>query len=276
MIPMMDLTHHQKKQFLETVWGYYVQSGRKELPWRTPEPDGNFDLYKIMVSELMLQQTQVSRVVPKYHEFLTQFPTVHHLAEAELGDVLRAWQGLGYNRRARYLWQAAQIVDNLKHFPIAAEELVKLPGIGINTAGAITAYVYNAPVTFIETNIRTVYIHHFFADQVDVSDKEILLLVAQTLDLENPREFYWALMDYGTYLKATVGNVNKISKHYTKQSRFVGSRRQVRGQVIRALGAGAQTVDELQKVITDERLLAVLSELINEGMVQQSGGQYHL
>jgi len=273
---MMNLTHHQRKLFLETLWDYYALSGRKELPWRIPEPDGHFDPYKVMVSELMLQQTQVARVIPKYHEFLGKFPTIHSLARAELGDVLRVWQGLGYNRRAKYLWQTTQIVDNLKHFPATAEELVKLPGIGVNTAGAIAAYAYNSPITFIETNIRTVYIHHFFVDQMEVSDKEILLLLAQTLDQEHPREFYWALMDYGTYLKNTVGNLNKASKHYAKQSRFAGSRRQVRGQIIRALGGSTQTLGELQEIIPDERLSAVLGELINEGMVQQKGSQYHL
>jgi len=276
MISVMDLTHHQQKQFLETLWNYYAEFGRTELPWRTPEPDGSVSPYKVMVSELMLQQTQVGRVIPKYHEFLARFPTVSVLAHAELGDVLRAWQGLGYNRRAKYLWQAAQIVDNLKHFPTVVADLVRLPGVGINTAGAIAAYAYNSPVVFVETNIRTVYIHHFFADRMDVTDKEIVEVVAQTLDTEHPREFYWALMDYGSHLKATVGNANKASKHYTKQSRFTGSKRQIRGQVIKLLGGGAQTLDGLVGSIQDERLAAVLEELIEEGMVQQNGGQYYL
>lgn len=269
-------TTNQQQEFLETLWNYYARSGRTELPWRIPETDGSFSPYKIMVSELMLQQTQVGRVIPKYHEFLKLFPTVHNLAQADLGDVLRAWQGLGYNRRAKYLWQSVQIVDNLKLFPTTQEELVKLPGIGVNTAGAIGAYAYNSPVVFVETNIRTVYIHHFFADRTDVSDKEILELLAHTVDTEHPREFYWALMDYGSHLKAAVGNLNKASRHYTKQSRFSGSRRQVRGQIIRLLGDGPQTLDDLQGSLEDDRLEAVLGELVDEGMVQQSGSQYHL
>jgi len=272
----MDLTHHQQKQFLETLWNYYAEFGRFELPWRICEPDGRFDPYKIMVSELMLQQTQVGRVIPKYQEFLAEFPTVHNLAQAELGDVLRAWQGLGYNRRAKYLWQAAQIVDNLKHFPETVPELVKLPGVGVNTAGAIVAYAYNSPVVFIETNVRTVYIHHFFADRMGVADKEIIDLAAQTLNHEHPREFYWALMDYGSHLKTTIGNANKASKHYVKQSRFVGSRRQVRGQIIKLLGSVPQTLPVLQQVIQDERLPEVLSELVSEGLVRQNGRQYYL
>ncbi|HSX06324.1 MAG TPA: A/G-specific adenine glycosylase [Candidatus Saccharimonadia bacterium] len=272
----MDLTHHQQKQFLETLWSHYAAFGRTELPWRIPELTNSFDPYKIMVSELMLQQTQVGRVVTKYQEFLARFPTVHDLAQVELGEVLRIWQGLGYNRRAKYLWRAAQLVDNLKHFPETVPELVKLPGIGTNTAGAIAAYAYNSPVLFVETNIRTVYLHHFFADRTDVADKEILELLTQTLAHENPREFYWALMDYGTHLKATVGNLNKASKHYTKQSRFTGSHRQIRGQVIKLLGSDARTVTSLKDLIPDERLETVLDELMSEGMIRRNGSQYHL
>jgi A/G-specific adenine glycosylase len=229
-----------------------------------------------MVSELMLQQTQVARVIPKFQAFIEQFPNSRALAAAELGAVLRAWQGLGYNRRARFLWQAAQIVDNLKHFPNTPESLVKLPGVGVNTAGAILAYSDNFPAAFVETNIRTVYIHHFFADRTDVSDKEIVMLVHQTLDREHPREFYWALMDYGSHLKATVGNANKASKHYAKQSAFHGSRRQVRGRIIRLLGDHSYGAPELLQALQDERSEAILAELVREGMVQHSGQSYHL
>jgi len=223
-----------------------------------------------MVSELMLQQTQVPRVVPKYRAFLERFPTAARLAEADLGDVLREWQGLGYNRRAKFLWQAAQAVAKLGHFPDTAAELVQLPGIGPNTAGAILAYAYNQPAVFVETNVRTVYIHHFCGDREGIGDTEIARLVEQTLDREQPREFYWALMDYGSHLKATVGNLNKASKHYTKQSKFHGSRRQVRGQVIRLLGAKHHSLAELQAAIADGRLAAVLHELEQEGLVRQS------
>jgi A/G-specific adenine glycosylase len=195
---MMELSKRQKAEFLEILWKFYAQSGRGSLPWRQPEPDDSFDPYKIMVSELMLQQTQVARVIPKYQSFLEQFPDVQSLAMADLSDVLRVWQGLGYNRRAKFLWQAAGAIDVLGNFPTTYEELVKLPGIGSNTAGAILAYACNQPVVFVETNVRTVYIHHFFADRIDIHDREILSLVGQTLDREHPREFYWAVMDYGS------------------------------------------------------------------------------
>jgi len=272
----MELTRHAKQSFLETLWDFYAQHGRGSLPWRQPGPDGVFDPYKIMVSELMLQQTQVARVIPKYTSFLELFPNVHSLAQAELGDVLRAWQGLGYNRRAKFLWQAAQMVDSLKYFPDVPDELVKLPGVGRNTAGAILAYTYSQPVVFIETNVRTVYIHHFFNDRTDVSDKEIIALVEQTLDRENTREFYWALMDYGSRIKASVGNANKASRHYTKQSAFHGSRRQVRGQIIRLLGSGDLSLVELQTAVADERLAGVLNDLTAEGLIRLKGDTYSL
>jgi len=276
IITVMELTHQAREAFLETLWAHYATSGRSALPWRLSSVSGTFDPYSILVSELMLQQTQVARVIPKYQAFLGQFPTAHSLAAADLGDVLRAWQGLGYNRRAKFLWQAAQAVEALGNFPDTVEGLVRLPGVGVNTAGAIMAYAYNQPVVFVETNIRTVYIHHFFPSRTDVSDKEITALVQQTLDLENPREFYWALMDYGSHLKATVGNPNKASKHYAKQSSFQGSRRQVRGQIIRVLGAGNYTLGALQLAIPDDRTPAVLQELLNEGLVRQTGDQYGL
>lgn len=272
----MELTTQQQTVFTETLWDNYARHGRDDLPWRIPEPDGSLDPYKILVSELMLQQTQVPRVIPKYVDFLQRFPTVQALARAELGEVLRAWQGLGYNRRAKYLWQAAQIVYKLKHFPDEFAELVKLPGVGPNTAGAIMAYAYNQPVVFIETNVRTVYIHHFLADQADVPDTLLRKLVEQTIDHQNPRDFYWALMDYGSYLKATVGNLNKASKHYAKQSAFHGSRRQIRGQVIRLLGTARLTHEELKELIADDRLGAVLDELTSESLIRQMGGKYSL
>jgi A/G-specific adenine glycosylase len=263
--------------FVELLWDFYAHSKRADLLWRQPDKNGQFNPYKIMVSELMLQQTQVARVTQKYQEFLELFPTANALAAADLGDVLRAWQGLGYNRRAKFLWQAAQAIQVVGEFPITLPELVKLPGIGPNTAGAILAYAYNEPVLFVETNVRSVYIHHFFADQEAVSDKQILEVLESTLDHENPREFYWALMDYGSHLKTTVGNAARASKHYAKQSAFNGSRRQVRGQVLRVLGIAAAPLKELQVAIPDDRLLGVLVDLQVEGLIHlQANGTYSL
>jgi A/G-specific adenine glycosylase len=270
------------RQFQDEVWGYYDANGRHGLPWRVPEANGSFDPYKIMVSELMLQQTQVGRVIPKYLEFLERFPTVGDLARAQLGDVLRAWQGLGYNRRAKFLWQAAQMVTNELGgtFPRGQKELTKLPGVGMNTAGAIMAYAYDEPVVFVETNIRTVFIHHFFDDQVDVPDKAIEELARRTLPEQQgsggARQWYWALMDYGTHIKQTQGNKSRASKSYAKQSPFHGSRRQVRGAVLRYLSQRSGTIEELETAASDPRLREVLQALEGEGMVREEGGRYSL
>lgn len=270
----MQEDEQRRCDFLETLWRFYDQNGRS-LPWRRPD-QGGFDPYKVMVSELMLQQTQVSRVIPKYEAFIVQFPDVQTLAAAELGDVLRAWQGLGYNRRAKFLWQAAQMVAERGSMPNTQDGLVDLPGVGSNTAGAILAYAYNQPSLFIETNVRTVYIHHFFSGETNVTDKRIRAILAETLDHEHPREFYWAIMDYGTHLKATVGNASRSSKHYTKQSTFNGSRRQVRGHILRLLGTKGYVLQELQKLINDDRLEDVLEELVTEQLVRVYNGMYVL
>ncbi len=271
------LSNDQVQAFQETLWNFYAANER-DLLWRQPEPDGNFDPYKILVSEIMLQQTQVVRVTPKYQEFLLKFPTVSVLATSSLSDVLEVWQGLGYSRRARFLREAAWMIEDefAGEFPGTIQELVKLPGVGVNTAGAIMNYAYNQPTVFVETNVRTVYIHHFFADRTDVHDRELLPLIEATMNRENPREFYWALMDYGTYLKQTVGNLNRASKHYAKQSTFEGSARQVRGEVLRQLQSGPQSLPVLQQAIVDDRLQSVLDGLQRDQMIVRTDDLYHI
>jgi A/G-specific adenine glycosylase len=265
-------------EFTTAVWDYYRTNGRHELPWRIPESDGTFDPYKILVSELMLQQTQVPRVIPKFYEFLTLFPDMQSLANAPLGKVLTAWSGLGYNRRAKYLHQAAQLVvsDYDAIIPQTQAELVCLPGVGTNTAGAIMAYAFDLPVLFIETNIRTVYIHHFFKDQTAIRDEDIIELLRQTLDMASPRAFYWALMDYGAYLKQSIGNLNKLSNSYSKQSKFEGSLRQIRGRVLRSLTQASLDHDALHEAIGDDRLDVVLADLVKEGLIEEVAGSYCL
>ncbi len=270
-------------QLVQIVEDYYVLN-KRDLPWRTPEKDGSYDAYKILVSELMLQQTQVSRVIPKYEQFLNTFPTVGALAQTELSEVLALWIGLGYNRRAKFLHQAARMVCKQfnNHIPSTQTELVSLPGIGPNTAGAILAYAYNQQVTFIETNIRTVFLHHCFSGQTNVHDSDILPLVEKALgnlgELSN-REWYWALMDYGVYLKATEPNPSRRSKHHTKQSKFEGSRRQVRGAVLRQLANQNMTLTQLQDATADDHtqsLDSVLEDLQIEGLIHANDGLYVL
>ncbi len=266
--------------FIQILSQYYADFGRHDMLWRQPEPDGSFSAYKILISEIMLQQTQVSRVSPKYTAFTTRFPTVGSLAKATLGEVLQLWSGLGYNRRAKYLLLAAQVIDREYGgiFPDSLIALQRLPGIGPNTAGAIMAYAFNQPVVYVETNIRTLLIHHFFKDASGVSDKaikEVLSVILQQLanedDALSPREFYWAMMDYGAYLKKSVGNLNRASSTFVKQSTFHGSRRQVRGQIIRLLTERKYTFYELVKTLADERTVSILDDLIGEGMLQKHG-----
>jgi A/G-specific adenine glycosylase len=264
-------------EFQHTVWAYYATHGRHDLPWRLAGPDGTFDPYRILVSEIMLQQTQVPRVLPKFLAFTTQYPTFAALAAPPIGDVLKAWSGLGYNRRAKFLWQTAQAVCNEYGgiLPDTQAALVKLPGIGVNTAGAVLAYAYNKPVVFIETNIRTVFIRHFFSGQQTVHDRDIADMVAATLP-DNPREWYWALMDYGTHVKQTEGNLSKSSAHYAKQSAFHGSKRQLRGMVLKLLGERPMTEAELGRLITDERLAMVLNDLVAEQLITKHANYYQL
>lgn len=264
--------------FRRIVWGYYNAYGRYKLPWRLPEDNGSFDAYKVLVSELMLQQTQVARVIPKYLAFIEKYPTVQTLAQAPLSGVLTIWSGLGYNRRAKFLRQAAQaIVRNFNgQIPMTTQELITLPGIGPNTAGAILAYAYNQPVVFIETNIRTVFFHHFFDDQTKIPDSALLPFLEQSLPQDAARRWYWALMDYGAYLKQTVGNLSRSSTRYAKQSVFAGSRRQIRGQILRLLTASPYTFLNLYEIIPDERLGDVLADLITEGFIEEKDSSYHL
>ena len=265
----MQLSPKEIETFQEAVWGYYREHGRT-MPWREdPSP------YKVLVSELMLQQTQVSRVVPKFDAFMYTCSDLASLAEKSLGEVLALWSGLGYNRRAKFLHRTAQLVvsDHDGSLPDTLAELVKLPGIGRNTAGAILAYAYQQPVVFVETNIRTVYFHHFYPDDIEpVRDKEIENLVAQTLDKENPREWYWALMDYGTHLKRTAGGRLTSSKHYVKQSPLKGSLREMRGRILKALIGGSLSRNDLHTAVAgDERFEPALTALLAEELVQMHG-----
>lgn len=278
MVQTKVLTNSEIIAFQKIVLDFYAAQGRQQLPWRKPLPSGEFDPYAITVSEIMLQQTQVKRVIEKYIEFLHVFPNVLSLSNASLSEVLTVWSGLGYYRRAKFLHQAAQKVAGETNgvFPHDQLRLSTLPGIGKNTAGAIIAYSYNEPVVFIETNIRAIFLHHFFADQQDVSDSTLLPLIEQTLDKSAPRIWYWALMDYGSHLKATHPNPSRRSQHHVKQPAFKGSRREVRGQVLRVLTAGSATLAKLKQQIASPLLEAVLEDLISEQMVSVNGKVYIL
>lgn len=261
--------------FRERVWEFYREHGRMDMPWRLhPEP------YSVLVSEVMLQQTQVGRVMDKFAEWMREFPTVQAVAKTSGAEVLRVWQGLGYNRRGLWLREACRRVvgDYAGTVPNDPAELVKLPGIGPNTAASIAAFAYDVPVTFIETNIRRVFIHEFFPEreglEEPVSDAELMPIISSALDPEHPREWYWALMDYGAWLAKVVPNPNRRSKHYSRQSVFEGSLRQVRGEVLRQLLGGAGRVADLN--IPDDRLPVVLDSLERDGLVVRNGESIRL
>ena len=261
-------------EFQRKVWSFYKEH-RRDLVWRT-----DITPYNIFISEVMLQQTQVPRIVTKFPPFITRFPNFDSLATAPFKNVLSLWQGIGYNRRAKYLQHAAEIITNsyngqLPDDPVLLE---KLPGIGKATAASIVVYAYNKPVPFIETNVRRVFIHHFFKDKTTVHDKELKPFVEKTMDIENPREWYWALMDYGTWLAKTVPNPNRKSKHYVKQSSFTGSNRQLRGKILRQLLDKPYSVQSLVTYLNEsqERVGSVMHQLQGEGFVKEEEGIYSI
>lgn len=261
------LSKKQVSVFQKKVYNHYYKN-KRDFPWRkaiTP--------YKIVVSEIMLQQTQAPRVVEKFKLFIKTFPNFESLATAPFADILKVWQGLGYNRRALGLKKLAEIVvtEYKGKLPKTPEELAGLPWIGPHTAGSIAAFAYNYPSIFIETNVRSVFIHEFFGDKTEVTDKELLPYIEVTVDREQPREWYNALMDYGTMLKEVHKNPSRRSKHYTKQSTFEGSNRKLRGMIIQLLTTRPSSLRKILDYCHQDyeqlRIEKALSQLEKEGMV---------
>jgi A/G-specific adenine glycosylase len=253
--------------FQKIIYEYY-STHRRSFPWREV-----IDPYRVFISEVMLQQTQAGpRTIKKFDEFIDIFPNFYLLASASLRDVLKVWQGLGYNRRALALKKAAEIVIERYQgiLPQDRELLDELPGIGPATASSIAAFAFNKPEIFIETNIRSVFIHFFFNNEREVSDELIRTLVEKTLDRNSPREWYYALMDYGAMLKKREKNPSRKSKHYSKQSVFEGSTRQLRGKILALFTErNEMSVDELSAFfISDkDRVFTLLEDLEREGFL---------
>jgi len=258
------------REFIRHVRAFARAAGRQHLPWRQFPVDGSgADPYAILVSEMMLQQTQVHRVIPYFERWMMQFPTVTDLARAELSDVLTLWSGLGYNRRAKFLHDAAKAVLAREHgvMPREYERLRALPGVGDYTAKAVRVFAFNEPEVLIETNVRAVFLHHFYRGRKNVSDRLLLRHVARTLDMKSPRLWYAALMDYGTHLKATVPNPSRRSAHHVKQARFEGSLRQVRGAIVRAVSR-KESLAAVRKLYPD-RFDVAYRALVKEGLIQK-------
>ena len=263
----------QNSAFRRAVLAFYKKHGRAHLPWRkTKNP------YRILVSEIMLQQTQVGRVILYYEKFLRQFPTIHALAKAPLSGVLIAWQGLGYNRRAKMLHQAARAIISKYggKFPKEKDALMNLPGIGPYTAGAVRVFAFNEPEVLIETNIRSAYIHHFFAHRRKVGDRELLQLTIVPAK-PSPRLWYSALMDYGSHLKSVTVNPSRRSAHHAKQKAFKGSDREIRGAILKILSRHAANEKGLSSLpFQKTRVREQINALVREGLIQRRGNTYAL
>jgi A/G-specific adenine glycosylase len=284
------------KDFVNVVMSYYKKHGRHDLPWRSGN-EGVHDSYKILVSEMMLQQTQVSRVIPKYEAFLKRFPNVETLAMAELGEVYELWQGLGYNRRARFLRDTARAVylgqicvprsDLDKKevkiaFPDTIEGLERLPGVGPYTARAVYTFAYNKQCVVIETNVRACVLHHFFpkANKGSVTDARIEKIMGDCMcevarKKIHPRAWCSALMDYGTYIKSTQVNPSRKSRTYVVQKKFKGSVREVRGEILRQLGRSTERKIKSSAIFSlpfeKEKIDAALVGLLKDGMLLRKG-----
>lgn len=260
-------TPSEIEDFRHVVLAYWRAHGRHDHPWRQTR-----DPYAVLVSEVMLQQTQVSRVLPRYAAWMERFPTADALAAAPLEAVLESWQGLGYNRRAVALKRTAeQVVDRFGGVLPAEEPLLRsLPGIGPATAAGVRAFAFGEPGVYLETNVRTVILHHFFADRDGVTDREVAGIVEATVDLEDPARWYWAMLDYGSHLKRTLPNPSRRSRHHGRQSAFEGSRRQMRARLLRrVLEEPGLDAAGYAGATRDDPLLAVelLGILESEGFV---------
>jgi A/G-specific adenine glycosylase len=262
-------------EFRQVIYQHYEAAGR-ELPWRRTH-----DPYEILVSEIMLQQTQVERVLTKYGPFLARFPGFRELAEAPFRDILAEWQGLGYNRRAQALQGLAQriMAEFDGRLPADRRILESLPGVGAGTAGALLAFAFETPVVFLETNIRRVYLHFFYPDEKEVSDKQLLPLILLTMDAQRVRPWYYALMDYGAMLKKAIPNPNRRSAHYARQSPFAGSDREIRSLILRLFLTHPELSEEaiLSRITSDAaRIQRILQQLRRENFLQYQSGQYRL
>lgn len=267
--------------FKQQAWRQGALHSRDDLPWRFVD-----DPYLVYVSEVMLQQTQVARVLKRWPRFVGLFPTIDALASASTSDVLEQWQGLGYNRRALALKRAAD--ECSQHYagtmPRTLEGLLALPGVGPATAAGIMAFAYNRPGVYLETNVRTVFIHELFPDAEKVSDAQLRPLVEATCSQDDPRRWYYALLDWGAYLKGIGANAGRRSAHYTRQSAFEGSRRQKRAFVLREVLGQPGIESYLVKATLDEHESAagrpevaqrefdsIVDDLVAEGFFHREG-----
>ncbi len=261
------VTPQKLTTFKKTIWAYY-KINRRDMPWREKPTS-----YYVVVSEIMLQQTQVDRVIRKFETFIKKFPDWKSLAQATNTEVLREWSGLGYNRRALSLKKIAEIITEYGtrtgKLPTTADELQNLPGVGPNTAGSILAFAFNAPHPFIETNIRSVFIHFFFKNsRSKIHDDKLIPLIEKVLQdkyiKQNAREWYYALMDYGSYLKKQVSNPSRKSLHHVTQKPFKGSNRELRSRILKLVLHEKMTLEAITKNLHDVRFPEMIAQNLND------------
>lgn len=276
----MGISLERLEEFSATVW----ERGRelyRDLPWRDTH-----DPYASLLSEVMLQQTQVSRVMGRWEQWLETFPTIADLASAPLPPVLELWQGMGYNRRALNLKRCAEEVVAMHDGVVPSDKkaLLALPGIGPSTSAGVRIFAFRQPDMYLETNVRAVFIHELFPGRESVADKELVSLVEATCPQDaRVRAWYYALLDYGAYLKKTMPNPTRRSKHYTRQSKFEGSHRQKRAYLLRRVIDDALSTEDLARDLAQserasgrqepsvEEVRAILDELEREGFVMRRG-----
>jgi len=267
-------TNEVIKAFQDFIYSFYNRK-KRIFPFRE-----NVTPYKVVVSEIMLQQTPTNRVAEKFLEFIKKFPDFKSLAQASVEELLSVWQGLGYNRRAIALKNIAErIMSEFNgEVPRDLKALTSLPQIGHNTASSILCFSYNIPTYFIETNIRRVYIYFFFSGKSQIDDKEIMEIVKISVDKNNPRDWYYALMDFGTMLKKKHPELNKRSAHYRKQSKFDGSTRQVRGKILKLLLEKPLSTKKIVNKINyeEKKVLEILNTLKKEGFIQKEQEKFFI
>ena len=255
----------------------FDRSQRRSLPWR----GAAVSPYQVLVSEIMLQQTQVDRVIPKYLAFIERFPTVAVLAQATLPDVVAHWQGLGYYRRGRYLRDAAVVVMERFQGELPSEValLTTLPGVGEYTAAAVRAFAFNRPSIVIETNIRAVLLYLLHPGEQGVTDTVLRQELALLQPTRDYRRWYAALMDYGSDLKRRFANPSRASAHHVSQGRFEGSDRQIRGELVRQLLAGGPEGVRAEQLVSlaggeEPRVQRMLDRLVGEGLAVRVNERY--
>ena len=249
---------------------------RRDLPWRrTTDP------YAVLVSEIMLQQTQVPRVVPRFDDWLSTWPDLESLAAAPLADVLQRWQGLGYNNRARRLQACAQAAvaaaapGARAELPRTPQGLRALPGVGPYTARAVLIFAHNDDLAAVDANVRRVLTHELGLPE-ELGQKEVQAIADAVLPRGRSRDWHNALMDYGSLvLTARSTGIASLSR----QGAFEGSRRQKRARLLRCLlDQGPQPLAELAAALDlpPAEAADVLERLGRDGLVVHTGGVWEV